>query len=298
MQSADRRLVESVAPISTPVTAVAVESLTARFTRVVLHGEGLAGYREPLPGDAFRLFVPPPGHERAVMASFSDDGFPYWPDDVPRPTLRTYAVRASDAETARLTLDAAVWSPGGWVDRVAVGDRFHVYGMRHGFVQPDGADRVILIGDTGALPDMAAVLESLPDGLPATVVAEAPSPDEQQLLPRRPATSVHWTVGTISAGDGSPLERLAREHLAGEGAPAVRVTTEATVARRLRSFLRDQLGIDRRLVRTIAFWRAGLTSDERDAQLLPEFQAAADAGLDLRDLDVLEDLDLQVPAEQ
>jgi NADPH-dependent ferric siderophore reductase len=157
---------------------------------------------------------------------------------------------------------------------------------------------VILIGDTGALPDMAAVLESLPDGLPATVVAEAPSPDEQQLLPRRPATSVHWTVGTISAGDGSPLERLAREHLTGEGAPAVRVTTDATVARRLRSFLRDQLGIDRRLVRTIAFWRAGLTSDERDAQLLPEFQAAADAGLDLRDLDVLEDLDLQVPAEQ
>src|SRR4051812_13333336 len=86
---------------------ISTERLTPRMIRVVLGGEGLAGFRAGEFTDHYvKLQVPPPGAAYAA---------PFDPEDVKArfpneqwPRTRTYTVRAWDAQRGELTIDFVV----------------------------------------------------------------------------------------------------------------------------------------------------------------------------------------------
>ena len=63
---------------------------------------------------------------------------------------------------------------------------------REAFTPPADTDRYLLVADDTGLPAVAVILENLPAGVSAHVVAEVDSPAEQQELPASDSIVVEW----------------------------------------------------------------------------------------------------------
>src|SRR3954447_15289137 len=141
--------------------------LTPHMIRVVLGGEGLAGF----PAGEFT--------DHYVKLLFPPDA-----PDPERPVTRTYTVRAWDAAAGELTLDF-VWHgdeglAGPWAAAAQPGDRISFFGPGGGYATPPAADWHLLAGDESALPAIGAALDRLPAGARALAFVEVSGPEEEQ----------------------------------------------------------------------------------------------------------------------
>lgn len=156
------------------------------------------------------------------------------------------------------------------------------------FRLPASARRVLIAGDETALPAIARILQDLPPHVAGSVVIEVPHEDDGSQLPDHPASTVEVLVrgaapvGTLLA----PAVRRAAEgmfdrgsaeapedvdvdggilwEVPGDGAvPVVNgpcyawLAGEAGVIKALRRMLVAELGVDRRSVAFMGYWRTG-----------------------------------------
>jgi hypothetical protein len=134
---------------------------TPHLVRVVLGGEGLAGFA-PEHTDAYvKLVLPPAGAPYA--APFDMDAVQR---EHPRelwPCLRTYTVRAWDPVAGELVLDVVVHGDEGlagpWAVAARPGDRVQLLGPGGAYAPSTDVDWHLLAGDETALPAIAASLE-------------------------------------------------------------------------------------------------------------------------------------------
>src|SRR4051794_14299252 len=173
--------------------------LTPHMIRVVLGGDGLAGF----PTGEFT--------DHYVKLVFPDQS-----PDPERPVTRTYTVRAWDAAAGELTLDF-VWHgdeglAGPWAAAAQPGDRISFFGPGGGYAPSPDADWHLLAGDESALPAIGAALDRLPTG--ARVLASSRSPARRRSRPS-------WTAGTASSWSGCTAATLppARPSSPPSGAP-------------------------------------------------------------------------------
>src|SRR4051812_14367372 len=166
--------------------------LTPHMIRVVLGGEGLAGF----PAGEFT--------DHYVKLLFPPDA-----PDPDRPVTRTYTVRNWDAAAGELTLDF-VWHgdeglAGPWAANAQPGDRISFFGPGGGYAPSPDAGWHLLAGDESALPAIGAALERLPDGARALAFVEVAGPEEEQTdLVLRDGVSLTW----VHRGDAAPGEAL------------------------------------------------------------------------------------------
>ena len=107
------------------------------------------------------------------------------------------------------------------------------------------------------MPAIAAILESLPHGTPALVVAEVDGPDEHQDLPVSATTQVTWVhrdgarPGTVPGRTVDAVRGLdlppGRGYVWGGG--------ESRTMTRVRRYVRDEVGLPRNGVSLVAYWR-------------------------------------------
>ena len=154
---------------------VRTSRLTPHMIRVVLGGEGLAGFPAGEYTDHYvKLLFPPPG---------APYGVPFDPEQVradhPQehwPVTRTYTVRAWDADRGELTIDFVYHGDEGlagpWAAAAAPGDRIQMFGPGGGYAPSPDADWHLLVGDESALPAIGVALTRLPAGVPALVFVE------------------------------------------------------------------------------------------------------------------------------
>ncbi|SFP97076.1 NADPH-dependent ferric siderophore reductase, contains FAD-binding and SIP domains [Geodermatophilus dictyosporus] len=153
---------------------------------------------------------------------------------------------------------------------------------------PATATRLLLVGDETAVPAVSAVLESLPEvpGRRAVAVLEVPGPGDAQNLALPEGVTVHWlfrqgrprgelTVPAVHAAlvdlgvaaapaaapedvdlDAGLLWEVPEDPAAGAGCYAW-LAGEAGVVKRLRRHLVGDLGVDRRAVAFMGYWREG-----------------------------------------
>ncbi|GAA1504873.1 siderophore-interacting protein [Sphaerisporangium rubeum] len=158
---------------------------------------------------------------------------------------------------------------------------------------PRGAARLLAAGDDTAAPALSAIAEALPEGLDARVLIEVPDPaDAMPLdvprgvrvtwLPRRGARHGDLLVPAVraaaralragraaavpaevadlpprpGAGDDEPLWEVPGERAADDGFYAW-LAGEAGVVKTLRRHLVGELGVDRRSVAFMGYWRLG-----------------------------------------
>jgi NADPH-dependent ferric siderophore reductase len=278
------------APTRKRVPRVAEVVRTSRITphmiRVVLAGDGLAGF----PAGAFSdhyvklQFVPPgapygvPFDGEQVRAELPAE---LWP------VTRTYTVRSWDADAGELTIDFVHHGDEGvagpWAAAARPGDRIQLMGPGGAYLPSPAADWHLLAGDESALPAIAATLGRLPAGVPARVVVEvADAAEEQPDLAAGPGVDLVWVHRGASA-PGEALVAAVRGIPLPAGQGHVFVHGEAGAVRELRRYLRAERGLAPEFTSISGYWRQGDTEDrwqsgKREWNAAIEAEEAAVAG--------------------
>ncbi len=257
-------------------TVLRTTRVTPHVVRVVLGGEGLAGFAPEHADSYVKLLFPPAGAPYAA---------PFDVEDVrarlPReqwPVTRTYTVRAWDADAGELTVDVVLHGDEGiagpWAAAARPGQTLQLFGPGGAWSPDADADWHLFAGDETALPAIAAGLEALPAGARAEVFVEVAGPEEEQDLAVSPAVRVTWVhrravagVALVAAVCGADLP---------DGDVHAFVHGEAGAVRELRRFLRTGLGVPRERMSVSGYWRLGRTEDGWQAEK-PEWNAAVEA---------------------
>ncbi|CAN5754429.1 hypothetical protein BH10ACT1_BH10ACT1_13660 [soil metagenome] len=264
-QTAAERDAAALGSIGTHLTeVVAVADLHPHLRQITFGGGDLATTFEPLGPDCY-LFVllPPPGRSELGI----DQGFTWEahalmaPED--QPVGAYYTLRGWRPDRAELDIWVVLHSEDGhagpasdWAARAQVGDPVALWGPRTSFHPPEGTDRLVLFADETGLPAIAGILEWMPDGMAATVVAEVANEHEHQALPDRAGVTVTWLHRDGAPAGTSGLLVDAARHLAPfEGKPYVWGGGESRAMTAVRRHVRDDRGLERDAVALIAYWR-------------------------------------------
>ncbi|MCA0145315.1 siderophore-interacting protein [Blastococcus sp. LR1] len=258
---------------------VRTSRITPHMIRVVLGGEGLAGFPSGGLTDRYvKLLFPPVG------ATY---GVPYDVEQIRAelpsdqwPVTRTYTVRAWDAAAGELTIDFVHHGDEGlagpWAAAAQPGDLIQFMGPGGAYSPRPDADWHLLAGDEAALPAIAATLEQFPAGARALVFVEVAGPEEEQAdVVAAPGVDLRW----VHRGDGFPGDALVAAVTATplpEGRGHLFVHGEAFAVRTLRGHLRDRCGLDAEWTSLSGYWRRGDTEDRWQASK-QEWNAAIEA---------------------
>ncbi|MGW1023394.1 siderophore-interacting protein [Streptomyces sp. NPDC002577] len=249
------------APKPHSARVVRTERLTPHMQRVVLGGDGLAGFTAGTCTDHYVKLLfgpegvtyPEPFDMERIRAEFPRD---QWP------VTRTYTVRAWDPEHRELTLDFVIHGDEGlagpWAMRAQPGELVRFLGPGGAYAPDEDADWHLLVGDESALPAIAAALEALPEGTDARAFVEVADPDEEQKI----ATDVE--VVWLHRGDrpaGEALVEAVRELEFPAGRLHAFVHGEAGFVKELRRLLRVERGIPREDLSISGYWRLGHNED-------------------------------------
>ncbi|GAA4823946.1 siderophore-interacting protein [Tomitella cavernea] len=236
-----------------------IETLTPHLMRVVLGGEGLAGFDASEHADAYvNCFFLPASAPYGVP--FDDAEVRALPREQ-RPFPRRITVRRWDEARRELTLDIAVHGDEGYAGRWAVaarpGDRLQMRGPAGGYRPDADADAYLFVGDESALPAIAACAEAVPAGRPVRVVAEVHDAGDEITLYSPGELRVTW-VHRAGAADPERLLADAVDALP----PATGVVSafahgEAASARAVRRVLLSGGHVDPDRLSCSPYWRRG-----------------------------------------
>ncbi|MGW1548725.1 siderophore-interacting protein, partial [Streptomyces sp. NPDC002346] len=183
------------APTAQGAQVLRTERITPHMVRVVLGGDGLAGF-------ALSGFT-----DHYVKLCFAPEGADYaHPFDMARireeyprelwPTTRTYTVRSWDPVARELAIDFVVHGDEGlagpWALRAAPGDQVTFLGPGGGYGPDASADWHLLAGDESALPAIAAALEQMPAGAVAHAYIEVVDASEEQKIVTADGVALTW----------------------------------------------------------------------------------------------------------
>lgn len=234
--------------------------LTPGLVRVVLGGDGLAGFVMPQVrgGDAtdayVNIAVPPEGaaygpvfDPREVRDSQSREAWP---------ARRRYTVSSWDTASQELTLDFVVHGEEGvagpWAARAAEGDVLVLEGPGGGYRPRPDAAAYLLVGDESALPAIAASMQAVPAGRPLTVLLVCDGPDHEIDLPTDADLDLQWRHRD---GSGQELlDALRTVDLAWHDVCSF-VHGEADEVRALRRHLLVDRGVPRAEMSCSPYWR-------------------------------------------
>ncbi|WP_345523634.1 siderophore-interacting protein [Nocardioides conyzicola] len=258
-------------------TVDTVTRLTPTLVRVVLGGDGLAGFTAPDATDTYvNVAIPPAG---------APYGGVFEPAEVretqPKelwPARRRYTVR--DWDGSRLTVDFVVHGDQGvagpWAAGAKPGDVLVFEGPGSGFRPDPSADWHLLVGDESALPAIAASLEAVRAGSRAVVRLVCDGPAYEVPLTCPGELDLVWLHRTGSAAD---VDLLA-DAVADVDFPAGRVHAfvhgEADEIRAIRRHLISDRGVPRADMSCSPYWRRTMT-DEAWRAVKREYVAAMDA---------------------
>ncbi|WP_249411100.1 siderophore-interacting protein [Nocardioides faecalis] len=247
------------------VEVVGVERVSPSFVRVELGGPavGRIGVDGALYDQRFKVIFPNAAGRLPSFADATEDWWSTW-TAIPEPergVMRTYTIRdlVGEGNDTRLVVDivvheddeptqpddasgsspAAAWSPEGagnrWALQAAVGQRLMVLAPRRGHAfggiewAPDGADRLLLVGDETAVPAIRGVLRDLPADATGAVFLEVPLGADVLDDVRAPeGVSVHW-LPRDGAARGELVHAAVLAHLTGTP-EAVAAAAEPVVA--------------------------------------------------------------------
>ncbi|MCX4388864.1 siderophore-interacting protein [Micromonospora peucetia] len=236
---------------------------TPHLVRLVVGGEELDG----LPVGEFtdhyiKIVFPVPGVEypspmdlNAIRRELPRD---QWPRQ------RAYTVRAWDASAGELTVDIVHHGDAGlggpWAAALRPGDPVRFVGPGGAYAPSPDADWHLLVGDESALPAIAAALERLPAGAPATVFVEVSDPAEEQQLASPGTLNLTW-LHRSDRPVGEALVAAVRALEFPPGEVHAFVHGEATFVKELRRLLRVERGVSRERLSISGYWRRGLDDE-------------------------------------
>jgi NADPH-dependent ferric siderophore reductase len=258
--SASRQLAE-VTKIRTFLTeVVAVADINPHLRQVTFRGGDLTTFVPAGPDTFLYLLLPPPGRtELGIDQSFTWEAHARM-EEADQPVGAYYTLRRWRPEVAELDILMVLHGDAGpasaWAGRAQPGDQVALWGPRTAYHPPEGTDRFLLVADETGLPAVAVILEHLPEGATAQVVAEVDSHAERHELRESPAIDVIWVHRDgAEAGTTTLLADAVRALPPPTGTPYVWGGGESRALTAVRRHVRDVWGLDREAVSLVAYWR-------------------------------------------
>ncbi|MDD7918454.1 siderophore-interacting protein [Actinomycetospora callitridis] len=255
----------------------ATERPTPRVLRVTLAGPDLADLPLAAPDGYLKMFFPRPDEVAPQVPALDGDDVGGWfrrylamPDDV-RPPMRTFTLRRRREGPVEFDVDFVLHDEGparDWALRATPGERVAFTGPYGLYTPRDEHDAVLLAGDETAVPAVAAIVEGLPPGRRATVLAAARDVTEQQAWDTAGNVTVHWTTPDALAG------RLRDLELPGVR-PYVWLAGEASEVKAMRRHVVRERGVPKGDVCFTGYWRRGRT-EEQEVRAAMDGSAPAD----------------------
>jgi NADPH-dependent ferric siderophore reductase len=246
-----------------PARVVRTERLTPHLIRVVLGGDGLAGFAPGGWTDTYvKLLFPPAGVEYPKPVDIEAVR-----RDLPRdqwPRQRSYTVRDWDPAAVELTIDFVYHGDEGlagpWAAAARPGDEIMFLGPGGAYAPSPDADWHLLVGDESALPAIAAALDRLPADVPARVLVEVSGPEEELKLRTDAAAEIVWVHrGSRTVGDA--LVAAVRAMNFPPGSVHAFVHGEAAFVKELRRLLRIEHGLPADRLSISGYWRRGVDDE-------------------------------------
>lgn len=245
-------------------TVRGIFEITPQLVRVVLRIPGLSD--EPLwlrPNVAIRFYL--------------DERF--------GSTSRVYTVRSGDPEAETIEVDVVRHGASSpmmqWLDTLAIGDTVEFGGPRPHFPIPERAGReAVLFADATAIPALYAILQQADASLSARGWVATDDAEAFAELPELPGV----VLERVHPGDGFEAQ------LAAIGDPSAVVVWgagERDEMKRIRSFFRNEHGVEKDDVAVFGYWKRGTTNSEIDAQRLVAYERVLADGGTVGELDDL-----------
>lgn len=238
--------------------------LTPAMVRLVLGGDGLAGFRAPEHTDAYVNVAIPPANAPYAAPFDLEVVRAGQPADL-QPARRRYTVRRFDALRGELTLDVIAHhgGPGGtWAAGAGAGDVLVLTGPSGGYRPDPSADHHLLAGDESALPAIAASLEALPADARGTALIVVDGPDHELDLAHPGGVELRWLHRRGEpAHDAQLLPRAVAALPELPGRVEAFVHGEAGEVREVRRHLLAERELPRRQLSCSPYWRRHLTDE-------------------------------------
>ncbi|MFJ3924266.1 siderophore-interacting protein [Streptomyces sp. NPDC090022] len=239
------------------------ERLTPHMVRIVLGGDGLAGFDAGEFTDHYvkLLFAPEgvayplPWDLEQIRATFPRE---QWPRQ------RAYTVRLWDPAHLELTIDFVVHGDEGlagpWAARARPGERVHFLGPGGGYAPDPAAGWHLLVGDESALPAIGAAMERMPAGADVYAFVEVDGPDDEQKIATPDGITPVWVHrGPRPVGEAL-VEAVTSLAFPSNDVHAF-VHGEASFVKDLRRFLRLEHQVPRERLSVSGYWRLGETDE-------------------------------------
>ena len=237
-----------------------VTRLTPRMVRITFGGEQMAGFESKGPAEHMRVYMPDIETGELLLPIMGPEGNAF-PEGRPQPASRAYTPRRWNPETGELDIDIALHDDGPgatWASNVQEGDIAVISGRAGGTYFPDAdADWYLIGGDEAALPAIGTLLEALPSSMRAYVLAEVQDADEEQEMESAAGLQVRWIHHQAGETPGRALAAALCEVELPLGRGCVWVSCEATIMREIRKHFILERGLERSMLRTQGYWKAG-----------------------------------------
>lgn len=251
--------------VRTVGTAVVVrtERLGPHMVRVVLGGDGLAGFGAGAYTDHYvKLLFPAEGVTYATPWNLEQIRSTHPREEWPR--QRAYTVRSWDPAHLELTLDFVVHGDEGlagpWAARVQPGEPVRFLGPGGAYAPDPAAGWHLLVGDESALPAIGAAMERMPVGAVVHALVEVEGPRDELKIATPDGVAPLW----IHRGS-RPIGEALTEAVKALAFPSPDVHAfvhgEAGFVKTLRRHLRLERGIPRERLSISGYWRLGETDE-------------------------------------
>lgn len=242
--------------------------------------------RGPLTANVVRLTFRVPGFESCGAPDEWVHVFFGAPGDHSR--RRNYTVRALRPQADEVDIDFALHERGlavDWVRGARPGDELAWGEVAGTYAAPADTDWRLLVGDLAALPAIGRIVEELPAGARAYVVAEVFAAGDRQQWQTAGGIEVVWLHGSGDGRAPSRLEEAVRTFAEPPGQGYIWMAGETRAVRATRRYVRHERGIARERYSLTGYWLVGAEAWERRyeqvaARLEAIWKRAEQAGAD------------------
>lgn len=240
------------------VSVASVTRLTPRLISIRVAADDLSRFADAAPTAHIKVFLPAPGQDAPTMPIMTPEGR-VWPEDQPRPIVRTYTPRAYDPGSNTLEVQFVLHGVGPaseWAQNATAGDRLAIGGPGGRFSADPTVARWWIAGDESALPAIGTLLDWLPPESAAEVHVEVEGPDDEIPLTSAAGLTVVWHHRGTGDAFGSELSGAASAATITEDTQ-VWVACEASAVRSIRRLMLDEKHVPVARLVTRGYWRIG-----------------------------------------